>query len=646
MRSFSVLLAVVGSVKAVYQTGQTINVQGIEYYVAPNSVSIIDLTADQKSAASRGQDFDLVPLTVLADPTNLFTTSVFGSLVANYTTLDDVFNLGFLQVVYLTHSGSGSANVQYPLGAALTKYGTQLFMNAREYTASATKQGQAITGWRTAIPSGPYFMSASTGDVYQAFRLYSDVQSAFTEGTIANTDGTYSPLTAAVSGYSYATIGVPSRLYYKKTSEKPLSGVRIGIKDIYDIAGLKTGCGNRAYFDLYPERSTTAPAVQKLISAGAVVVGKMKTSQFANGETATADWVDQFSPFNARGDGYQDPSASSSGPGAGIGAYSWLDIALGSDTGGSIRGPSQSNGCFGNRPSWGLVTLDNAMPLSPVMDTAGFLCRDPILHHAASKVLYGDNISSTNFRSFPAKLVTSGFPTSEDSSATAVLFDFVAKLQAFLGAKNATALDLSGLWFDTKPAAANDSVLSSYMSTVYPILIAQQQYTQFTLPFYADYAAAHGGRKPFINPVPLIRWAYGQSFPPTSAEEADTKRKIFRDWWAENVSPRNDETCSDNLILYPGILGRPNYRNRYLSAPSIPTGFSINRASNFAELPDHTFLIGQAPYTSIITQQQEYLPVTVQIVAAKGCDGMLFELAEKLLEKGILKVPKTGSMTY
>jgi Asp-tRNA(Asn)/Glu-tRNA(Gln) amidotransferase A subunit family amidase len=53
-------------------------------------------------------------------------------------------------------------------------------------------------------------------------------------------------------------------------------------------------------FDLYPERSTTAPAVQKLISAGAVVVGKMKTSQFANGETATADWVDQFSPFNAR----------------------------------------------------------------------------------------------------------------------------------------------------------------------------------------------------------------------------------------------------------------------------------------------------------------------------------------------------------
>lgn len=68
-----------------------------------------------------------------------------------------------------------------------------------------------------------------------------------------------------------------------------------------------------------------------------------------------------------RGDGYQDPSSSSAGPGAGIGqsgfplcsnradnhqaSYPWLDIAIGSDTGGSIRSPSQKNGVFGNRPS-------------------------------------------------------------------------------------------------------------------------------------------------------------------------------------------------------------------------------------------------------------------------------------------------------
>lgn len=68
----------------------------------------------------------------------------------------------------------------------------------------------------------------------------------------------------------------------------------------------------------------------------------------------SADWVSYHSPFNARGDGYQDPSSSSAGAGAGIGSYSWLDIGLASDTGGSVRGPAQVNGAFGNRPTWGM----------------------------------------------------------------------------------------------------------------------------------------------------------------------------------------------------------------------------------------------------------------------------------------------------
>lgn len=165
-------------------------------------------------------------------------------------------------------------------------------MTARAYQKSVKAQGNSITGWRTEIPAGPYFMSAKTGNVYQAYRLYSDENEAFTEALKPNTDGSYSVLSAAVSGDDTITIGVPSRLYYTKTAAKPLAGVRLGIKDIYDINGVKTGCGNRAYYDLYPARSETAPAVQRLIDAGAVIVGKMKTSQFANGETPTADWVD------------------------------------------------------------------------------------------------------------------------------------------------------------------------------------------------------------------------------------------------------------------------------------------------------------------------------------------------------------------
>jgi hypothetical protein len=164
-------------------------------------------------------------------------------------------------------------------------------MSSPAYTSSVESQGHNFTGWRTEIPPGPYLMSLSSGVVFQAYRLYSDVQGAFTEGLELNTNGTFSILSASTPGPQSLTIGVPSRLYYTKTSAQPLSGVRLGVKDIYDIAGVKTSCGNRVYYGLYPARTVIAVAVQRLIDAGAVIIGKMKTLQFANGEIATSDWV-------------------------------------------------------------------------------------------------------------------------------------------------------------------------------------------------------------------------------------------------------------------------------------------------------------------------------------------------------------------
>jgi hypothetical protein len=405
-------------------------------------------------------------------------------------------------------------------------------------------------------------MSADTGEVFQAYRLYSDVQGAFTEGLIPNDNGTFSTLSAAIQGAQSATIGVPSRLYYTKTAAKPLAGVRLGVKDIYDIAGLKTSCGNRAYYELYPPAYTTGPAVQSLIDAGAVIVGKMKTSQFANGETATADWVDYHSPYNPRGDGYQDPSSSSSGPGAGIGSYDWLDIGLGSDTGGSIRGPSEVNGCFGNRPSHGLVSLDGVMPLSPNLDTAGFLTRDPTLWHEAAKVLYGTNITS-NFTSFPRKIITSGFPTDTTTEANAILLDFLHKLTSFLNATT-SILDYTSLWAETSPAAAGNSSISDYLGYVYPVLISQQQYNLLTLPFYADYASKNSGKKPFVDPAPLIRWAYGQNnWTADATAQALQNKTVFMEWWAEEVILPSAESCSESVLLYVGSDGTPTYRNVY-----------------------------------------------------------------------------------
>ena len=139
------------------------------------------------------------------------------------------------------------------------------------------------------------------------------------------------------------------------------------------VKGLKTSCGNRAFYATYGVQNATSPAIARLTDLGSDIIGITKTVQFANGDRATADWVDYHAPFVPRGDGYRDPSGSSTGAGASTSAHEWVDVAIGSDTGGSVRGPAGANGIYGIRPSVGAVTLADVMPLSDILDTAGYV---------------------------------------------------------------------------------------------------------------------------------------------------------------------------------------------------------------------------------------------------------------------------------
>ena len=461
------------------------------------------------------------------------------------------------------------------------------------------------------------------------------MQGAFTESVIGNGDGSYSVLPAGIEGQKLA-LAVPSRLYFTKTAEKPLAGVRIGIKDIYDIKGLRTSNGNRAWYWLYPPASNTAPPVQNLIDAGAIIVGKMITSQFANGETATADWVDYHEAFNPRGDGYQDTSSSSSGGGAGTASYAWLDLSLGSDTGGSVRGPSQAQGLYGNRPSHGLVSLDHVMLLSPVLDTPGLLARNPLLWREAAQAMYGANVTITD--AYPKSIQTLSWPTRATDVATQLLIDFLGNVTSFL-AGSATAYNVTASF-----AADNSDLapLTTIMNLTYALLITKQQVELVRKPFYADYAAKHDGRLPFVNPVPVARWGWGENQTYT-VDDAIANKTIFMNWANETFLAPSAETCSESLVMYVGSsTPRPVYRNTYWDPPGVPFGFSNSRISVMAENPDFVVPLGEAPYNSTITGHVENLPVTANLMVAKGCDGMLFSLIGDLYKAGILKESLTG----
>jgi hypothetical protein len=289
--------------------------------------------------------------------------------------------------------------------------------------------------------------------------------------------------------------------------------------------------------------------------------------------------VDYHEPFNPRGDGYQDTSTSSAGSGAAIGAYEWLDITVGSDTGGSIRGPSQVQGVFGNRPTHGLVSLDHAMPMAPELDTCGLLARDPILWADACKALYKENITFSD--SYPKKILTLGFPTEATDDGSTLLINFVSAVADFLDAKT-TVFNDTEYWLETSGVSMP---VTDFLNLTYPVLISQHEITAVRDPFYADYAAIHDGRLPFVDPVPLVRWAFGESTSATIAE-AVANKTTFMNWFESKVLVADDDTCSDKILMYVGSDASVQYRNQYFPAPTPPFGYFTSTISIFSESPD------------------------------------------------------------
>ena len=145
----------------------------------------------------------------------------------------------------------------------------------------------------------------------------------------------------------------------------PLHGKRLLVKDLIDVAGIRTTYGSQIYADHVPVR--TASAVRRLVDAGAVVVGKANLHEFAWGVTSQNPWYGTVQ--NPRLPGRT--TGGSSGGNAAALAAGLCDLGLGTDTGCSIRLPASCCGVVGLKPSWGRIAADGVFPLCPSFDTVG-----------------------------------------------------------------------------------------------------------------------------------------------------------------------------------------------------------------------------------------------------------------------------------
>ena len=163
----------------------------------------------------------------------------------------------------------------------------------------------------------------------------------------------------------------------------PLSGLDFVVKDVFDVAGFGTGAGNPEYLADHPPAAVTAPAVTKLVDAGARLVGKAITDEFTWSLAGTNPHYG--TPRNPRGP-ERFPGGSSSGSAVAV-AAGLVPFALGTDTAGSVRVPASYCGIYGIRPTHGRVDNRGVVPLAPTYDTVGWFARDGELLRAVGAVL-------------------------------------------------------------------------------------------------------------------------------------------------------------------------------------------------------------------------------------------------------------------
>ncbi|EGX95643.1 amidase, putative [Cordyceps militaris CM01] len=492
------------------------------------------------------------------------------------------------------------------------------------------------------LPPGPYFIRGNS--IHQAWKLYEDHLDAFVIPTIADdvvNPTSFSVLQAVSQQGSFRSVAVPSRLYSSPSKEKPLAGARISIKDNYDLSGIRTTMMNRAYNELYPARSSSADYVKKLIGLGAVIVGKTKMSAFASAEEPTDQWIDYHCPFNPRGDEYQTPSCSSTGAGASLAGYSWLDHSIGTDTSGSIRLPAAFNGLFGLRTSYGVTSRQGIVPSCNEFDTVGTLHRS--LKDA--KHLTAATLDVPDSSRFPKRLLypLDFFPQA-DADQQAMTESFITTVESFLGIER-TPISITDTWASNPPDEAQGKSLQDFlgMSAVWPMYY--DTYHTFDA-FRADYLAKFG-KEAFVGPYMRKRWSIAVPFTKEERAQGVAEMKIFRTWFEANIMGQHNDTVTDAVMVMPFGSASPKYRDDANKLPSIVGSFSVFYLPAVLQLPTLIIPIGQKPYSSRISGLEEHLPIVSSFMGAKGSDLMLINLAEAALKSA--KWPtevQTGRETF
>jgi aspartyl-tRNA(Asn)/glutamyl-tRNA(Gln) amidotransferase subunit A len=364
----------------------------------------------------------------------------------------------------------------------------------------------------------------------------------------------------------------------------PLAGVPVAVKDLFDMAGKETTGCCAAYAGTVA--TGDADAVRRLRDAGAVIVGKTNQHELALGSTGL---ISACGPAHNPWDPARITGGSSSGSAAAV-AAGVVPIALGTDTGGSIRMPASFCGVFGLKPTHGRLSLEGVMPLAVSLDCPGPLAATANDLSLAWEVLSGerpDAPAATRVAVLDTRRVTQDVLSAIQSTA-----------EAFekLGAATSTAPD--------------------------EIAEAPELWVTIALPeAYRDHKVLME-RRDSVHPVILMLIELGAAVTPEQREEARGKVAELTAWFERQLAD------VDVLLMPATPYAAPHATDEQVevldgSAIDVHVGgpSTFTRPINLIGFPSVVVPAGRT---------QDGLPLAVQIAGRRGSEAMLLATAAAL----------------
>jgi amidase len=369
-------------------------------------------------------------------------------------------------------------------------------------------------------------------------------------------------------------------------SHGPLVGLKFAVKDIYDVAGHKTSFGSPDWWRTHEPAARTATVVQRLLDAGAHLVGKTHTDELT--WSLAGENAHYGAPVNVNAPG-RITGGSSSGSAAVV-AAGVVDFAVGSDTGGSVRLPASFCGTFGMRPTHGRISLDGVCPLAPSFDTCGWFARDPGTFQRVGRALLCDDAPAP----LPSRLlIAQDAMQLAGETVTHALQPALDKVAALVGTP--------------EPVTAGDEPITRWMD-----------YFRFLQG--AEAWASHGEwitrEKPALGPGVKERFAWAPTVSPDDITRAGTRREEITRRMADMLGGRT-------VLALPSAPGIALLRN------SPPQMLDDLRAR---ALPILCIAgLARLPQVSLPLAQLDGCPLGLSLIAARGNDTLLLDLADKLM---------------